>query len=70
MVYRRRGIYFRAAKAQNLKARYYEPGNQSKSLKRVWIKYHFPATGDCYHTFIRLLQIEVPADVWAIIGRE
>lgn len=70
MGYRRWSIYFRAAHAQNLKARYYEPGNQSKSLKRVWIKYHFPDTGNCYHTFIRLLKIEVPPDVWDIVGRE
>lgn len=70
MAYHRKAIFFRAAHAQKLKARYYETGNQSKCLKTVWRRYHFPFTGDCYHTFLRLLQIEVPADVWEIIGRE
>lgn len=70
MVYRRCAIYFRAAYAQKLRAQYYEPGNQSRSLKVVWRRYHFPFTGDCYHTFLRLLQIEVPPDVWDIVGRE
>lgn len=70
MGYHRRSIYFRAAYAQKIKARYYEPGVQSKCLKTIWRKYHFPFTGDCYHTFLRLLKIEVPADVWILIGRE
>ena len=70
MAYHRVGIFFRAAFAQKLKARYYEPRNQSKTLKRVWIKYHFPVTGDCYHTYLRLLKIEVPQEVWDIVGRE
>lgn len=70
MIYIRRAIFFRAAHAQKLKARYYEPCNQSKCLKMIWRRYHFPFTGDCYQTFRRLLKIEVPPEIWDIVGRE
>lgn len=45
--------------AKKIAAQYYEPGNQSKSLKAVWRRYIVPEMAIDYRTFLRYLKKKI-----------
>lgn len=49
----------RARRAQEIAAKHYEEGNQSKSLKAVWRRYIEPQMGICYASFLAYLKMKL-----------
>lgn len=39
---------------------HYEPGNYSKSYKKVWLQYVYPVYPMCYRTLLNYLGVAVP----------
>ena len=49
----------RARRAQEIAAKHYEEGNQSKNLKAVWRRYIEPQMGICYASFLAYLNASI-----------
>ncbi len=49
----------RARRAQEIVAKYYEEGNQSKCLKAIWRRYIEPQMGICYIRFLAYLKMKL-----------
>lgn len=49
----------RARRAQEIVAKYYEEGNQSKCLKAIWRRYIEPQMGICYNRFLAYLKMKL-----------
>ncbi|MDE5944543.1 MAG: hypothetical protein K2K83_02630 [Rikenella sp.] len=62
MAYNKKGYYKRAKALQELTAQHYEPERHDRCYKWVWRKYVYPQFGICYHSYLRYLHTEVPAE--------
>ena len=60
-----RNTLLRMKKVQEIVARHYEPGNQSKCYKAVWRNHVYPVYPCCYMTFLTYINTpvgEIPDD--------
>lgn len=62
MAYNKHGYYKRAKIIQTLTAEFYQPERHDRCYKWVWRKHINPQFGMCYHSYLRYLRVEIPAE--------
>ena len=49
-----------ARRAREIAGRYYEPGNQARCYKRIWLRHALPELGINYRTFLNYVKSPLP----------